>query len=200
MPDFVMDGLTVALLLTGMTAFSVGAFAGFLVARSRLSDVELCKMQLRRVRQAPFSKRKLMNFSEFVVFRTIEQDVALKRCGFRVVAQAPLGEILKSNYDKGFRAVNGKRVDMLIVDRGGWPILAIEYQGEGHYNDTSDLRDAIKKTALTKAGIGYLEIFPKEKNDPPRLRSLVHEALGWNSQDQSSGARGLQERVRSAHR
>jgi hypothetical protein len=199
MSDFVLDSLTIALLLTGMVAFSVGAFGGFLVARSRLSDVEFCKMQLRRVRQAPFKKQKLMNFSEFVVFRAIEQDVALKRCGFRVVAQAPLGEILKSNHEKGFRAVNGKRVDMLIVDRGGWPILAIEYQGEGHHNNTSGLRDAIKRTALTKAGIGYLEIFPKDKNDATRLQSLVHEALGWNSQAQDSGARGLQERVRSAH-
>jgi hypothetical protein len=156
-------------------------------------------MQLRRVRQAPFKKQKLMNFSEFVVFRTIEQDVALKRSGFRVVAQAPLGEILQSKHEKGFRAVNGKRVDMLIVDRGGWPILAIEYQGEGHYNDTSGLRDAIKKTALTKAGIGYLEIFPKHKNDAPRLLSLVHDALGWNSQDERSGVRNLQDRIRVAH-
>jgi hypothetical protein len=200
MPDFVIDSLAVALLLTGMVAFSLGAFGGFMVARSRLSDVELCKMQLRRVRQAPFKKQKLMNFSEFVVFRTIEQDVALKRCGFWVVAQAPLGEILKSNHEKGFRAVNGKRVDMLIVDRGGWPILAIEYQGEGHYSDTSSLRDAIKRTALTKAGSGYLEIFPKDKNDAPRLLSLVHEALGWNSENQDSGIRGLQDRVRAAHR
>lgn len=199
MPALVMDSLTVALLATGMIAFSLGAFGGVLIARSRLSDVELCKMQLRRVRQAPFKKQKLMNFSEYSVFRTIEQDMMLKRSGFRIVAQAPLGEILKSDHEKGFRSVNGKRVDMLIVDRGGWPILAIEYQGEGHHSDTSGLRDAIKRTALTKAGIGYLEIFPKDKNDAPRLLSLVHEALGWNSQDQSTGVRGLQDRVHAVH-
>jgi hypothetical protein len=39
MSDFIMDSLTVALFLTGMVAFSVGALGGFLVARSRLSDV-----------------------------------------------------------------------------------------------------------------------------------------------------------------
>jgi hypothetical protein len=153
MQDFALDSLTAALLFTAAIAFSIGAFGGYSIARLRLSDIELCKMQMRRVHRASFRKQKLMNFSEFSVFRVIEQDIALKRSGFRVMAQAPLGEILKSPNENAFRAVNGKRVDMLILDRGGWPVLAIEYQGEGHYDGTSDLRDAIKKTALTKAGI-----------------------------------------------
>jgi hypothetical protein len=199
MPNFAIDSLTVGLLLTAAAAFAVGALAGYSIARVRLSDVELCRMQLRRVRQGAFRKQKLMNFSEFSVFRIIEQDVALKRGGFRLVAQAPLGEILQSQHEKAFRAVNGKRIDMLILDRGGWPVLAIEYQGEGHYNDTSGLRDAIKKTALTKAGIGYLEIFPQDKNDAARLLSRVHSALGSDSSSQSGDARKLQERVRAAH-
>jgi Protein of unknown function (DUF2726) len=199
MPEFMIDSLSIALLLTGAITFSIGAFAGALVARWRLSDVELCRMQLRRVRQAKFNKQKLMNFSEFTVFRAIEQDAALKRSGFRLVAQAPLGEILQSRHEKGFRAINGKRVDMLIVDRGGWPKLAIEYQGEGHYSDTSGLRDTIKKTALTKAGIGYLELFPKDKNDATQLRSLVHAALGWNSAAQNTGVRDMHDRIRAAH-
>jgi hypothetical protein len=180
MQYLVIDDQSVALLLTAAITFTIGAFAGFQVARLRLSEVEFCKMQLRRVCRAPFQKQKLMNFSEFQVFRIIEQDAEIRRAGFRLVAQAPLGEILKSQYKNGFRAVNGKRVDMLILDRSGWPVLAIEYQGEGHYDDTSDLRDAIKRTALTKAGIGYLEIFPKDKNDAARIWSLVHERLGLN--------------------
>lgn len=180
MQYLVIDSQSIALLLTASITFTIGTFAGFQIARLRLSEVEFCRMQLRRVFRAPFQKQKLMNFSEFQVFRIIEQDTALRRAGFRLVAQAPLGEILKSQHKNGFRAVNGKRIDMLILDRAGWPLLAIEYQGEGHYDDTSDLRDAIKKTALTKAGIGYLEIFPKDKGDAARIRSLVHERLGLN--------------------
>ncbi|HEY4125054.1 MAG TPA: DUF2726 domain-containing protein [Rhizomicrobium sp.] len=178
MQYLVIDSQSIALLLTAAITFTIGTFAGFQIARLRLSEVEFCRMQLRRVFRAPFQKQKLMNFSEFQVFRIIEQDAEIRRAGFRLVAQAPLGEILKSQHKNGFRAVNGKRIDMLILDRAGWPLLAIEYQGEGHYDDTSDLRDAIKKTALTKAGIGYLEIFPKDKGDAARIRSLVHERLG----------------------
>lgn len=198
MPDFTIDSESIALLLTAAITFTIGAFAGFHIARSRLSEIEFCKMQLRRVRQAVFQKQRLMNFSEFKVFRAIEQDPALKRAGYRLVAQAPLGEILQSQHKKGFHAVNGRRVDMLIVDRGGWPVLAIEYQGEGHYDATSDLRDAMKKTALTSAGIGYLEIFPKDKNDANSILSLVHEQLGWNMSTPGAAMGDLQTRIRAA--
>jgi hypothetical protein len=199
MQVFTIDSESAALLLTAAITFSIGAFAGYQIARLRLSEVEFCKMQLRNVFRASFQKKKLMNFSEFQVFRIIEKDVALKRAGFRVVAQAPLGEILQSQHKNGFRAVNGKRVDMLIVDRGGWPLLAIEYQGKGHWDDTSDLRDAIKKGAVTRAGIGYLEIFPKDKSDANRILSLVHEKLGWDKLGSNVDVRDLQDRIQVVH-
>ena len=199
MQYLVIDDQSVALLLTAAITFTIGAFAGFQVARLRLSEVEFCKMQLRRVCRAPFQKQKLMNFSEFQVFRIIEQDAEIRRAGFRLVAQAPLGEILKSQYKNGFRAVNGKRVDMLILDRSGWPVLAIEYQGEGHYDDTSDLRDAIKRTALTKAGIGYLELFPKDKADRNLLLSRVHAKLGWAAPVRDSNVHDLRSHIRAVH-
>lgn len=199
MQYLVIDSQSIALLLTAAIAFTIGTFAGFQIARLRLSEIEFCRMQLRRVFRAPFQKQKLMNFSEFQVFRIIEQDTAIRRAGFRLVAQAPLGEILKSQHKNGFRAVNGKRIDMLILDRAGWPLLAIEYQGEGHYDDTSDLRDAIKKTALTKAGIGYLEIFPKDKGDAARIRSLVHERLGLNMPVRETASSHPRSNIRVLH-
>ncbi|MBS0275022.1 MAG: DUF2726 domain-containing protein [Proteobacteria bacterium] len=199
MQYLVIDGQSVAVLLTAAITFTIGALAGFQIARLRLSDVEFCKMQLRTVFRAPFQKQKLMNFSEFQVFRIIEQDSAIRRAGFRLVAQAPLGEFLKSQHKKGFRAVNGKRVDMLLLDRSGWPVLAIEYQGEGHYDDTSDLRDIIKRTALTKAGIGYLELFPKDKNDTARIRTLVHERLGLNMPVRDTASSNLPSNIRVLH-
>ena len=198
MQYLVIDNQSIAMLLTAAITFTIGTFAGFQIARLRLSEVEFCRMQLRRVFRAPFQKQKLMNFSEFQVFRIIEQDVAIRRAGLRLVAQAPLGEILKSQHKNGFRAVNGKRIDMLILDRAGWPLLAIEYQGEGHYDDTSDLRDAIKKTALTKAGIGYLELFPKDKSDPGLLLSRVHAKLGWEAQPRNN-VHDLQNHIRAVH-
>jgi hypothetical protein len=119
-----------------------------------------------------------MNSSELRVFCTLEQDDAIKRKGCRVVAQPSLGEIVTSTRKFAFNAINSKRVDMLITDKTGWPLLAIEYQGEGHYDQTADLRDAIKSTALRKAGVGYLEIFPDQNAE--KILSLVHEKLGWS--------------------
>lgn len=197
MTDFTIDSPNLALFLTVAITFLIGGFTGYYVARSRLSEVELCKMQLRSVRRASFRKQKLLNFSEFQVFRIIEQDTAIKRAGLRLVVQTPLGEILKSQHKWGFRAVNSKRIDMLILDRNGWPLLAIEYQGEGHYSDTSGLRDAIKKTALMKAGIGYLELFPKDKNDRALLLSRVHAKLGWDAPPQGGNVHDLRSHIRA---
>ncbi|MGH6715444.1 MAG: DUF2726 domain-containing protein [Bradyrhizobium sp.] len=83
--------------------------------------------------------------------------MAAQCVGYRVFAQTCLGEILRSSNDDAFRSINSKRVDILVVDKGGWPFLAIEYQGHSHYQGTAAARDAIKKEALRKAGVRYLE-------------------------------------------
>lgn len=133
--------------------------------------------QLDAVRGASFEKKKLLNFSEYNVFRIIEAEIARERRGYRVFAQTSLGEILACADAGAFWSINSKRVDILVVDQNGWPVLAVEYQGEGHYQGTSTLRDAIKKEALAKAGINYLEIFPGDKS--PQIRDRVREQLGW---------------------
>jgi hypothetical protein len=99
------------------------------------------------------------------------------RCrGYRVFAQANLGEILASCDEQAFRSINSKRVDILIVDQGSWPVLAVEFQGGGHYQGTATIRDAVKKEALNKAGVGYVEIFP---SDPAKeIELLIQERLG----------------------
>ena len=54
-----------------------------------------------------------------------------------------LGEVLapqmasgsKAARDLAFRSINSKRLDFLVIDGYGMPVLAVEYQGHGHYND-----------------------------------------------------------------
>lgn len=150
------------------------------------------KQQMKAVAEASFQKQKLMNGSEFQVFRALEQDMALKQRGYRIFAQASLGEVISSASEGAYRAINSKRVDVLIVDKGGYPVLAIEYQGHGHNGATSAQRDAIKKQALGKAGVGYLEIFPDDTLG--KLVALVHAQLGWGVSGQVD-ARVLQQRV-----
>lgn len=140
-------------------------------------DVTDVTQQLSAVSAASFKKRKLLNSSEYHVFKIIEKDVADARKGYRVFAQTSLGEILASANEDAFRSINSKRVDILIVDQGGWPLAAIEYQGSGHYQGTAAQRDAIKKEALSKAGIRYIEIVPEDGADA--IKHRVREQLGW---------------------
>ena len=151
-------------------------------------DLTEVGQQLDAVKAASFNKQRLLSPSEYQTFKIIEDDVAAARRGYRVFAQTNLGEVLTTPMNNGFRSIinkdgfrsiNSKRVDILIVDRGGWPAVAVEYQGEGHYQGTGAARDAIKKEALRKAGVGYVEVFPNDNAE--QIRSRVREHLGWKT-------------------
>lgn len=126
---------------------------------------------------ASFEKQKLLSSAEYKVFRIVEGDIWAARRGYRVFAQTSLGEILRSPDDDAFHSINSKRVDILVVDQWGWPAVAIEYQGEGHYQGTAAARDAVKKEALRKAGVRYVEI--SDRDSEAQIRSRVREQLGW---------------------
>ena len=129
--------------------------------------------QLRAVMVGSFEKRRVLSTAEYRVFAIIEGEIAAQRAGYRVFAQTSLGEILKSSNQDAFHSINSKRVDILVVDRSGWPYLAVEYQGKGHYLGTGAARDAVKKEALRKAGVRYIEFFPSDTND--HIRSRLRE-------------------------
>ena len=129
--------------------------------------------------EGTFQKRRLMNYAEYRVFKVIENEILAERTGHRVFAQTSLGEVLQSEDSTAFRSINAKRVDILIVDRAGWPVVAVEYQGSEHYQGTAAARDAIKKEALRKAGVGYVEIIPDDSDEQIRFR--VREQLGWKA-------------------
>jgi hypothetical protein len=121
-----------------------------------------------------FERKRVLSFSEYRVFTIVEDEIAAQRAGYRVFAQTSLGEILRSSDQDAFRSINSKRVDILVVDRGGWPILAIEYQGSRHYQGTAAARDAVKKEALRKAGVRYMECCAADTNDQIKSRLREH--------------------------
>ncbi len=131
--------------------------------------------QLGAVMASSFAKQRLMNSSEYKLFRTIEEELVATGAGLRVFAQTSLGEVLKSDDDAAFRAINSKRVDILVIDRAGWPVLAVEFQGAGHYQGAAAARDAVKKEALRRAGVPYLEVTTNDSDDyvRDRLRALL---------------------------
>ena len=48
----------------------------------------------------------------------------------------------------------------MIIDKKGYAVIVIEYQGQGHYQDNAVKRDAVKWEACRKAGVIFLEFQP----------------------------------------
>jgi len=128
-------------------------------ARGARTSLRQAGGQLHAVIEGTFQKRRLMNYAEYRVFKIIEDEILTERTGHRVFAQTSLGEVLQS--------------------RAGWRVVAVEYQGSEHYQGTAAARDAIKKEALRKAGVAYVEIMPGDNDDQIRFR--VREQLGWKA-------------------
>lgn len=127
--------------------------------------------QLRIVMNATFQSRPLLNRSESRLFAKLNEIIVEVAPEWRVMAQVSLGEILASEVDAAFRCVNSKRVDLLLIDSEWRPVHAIEYQGGAHHQGTAAARDAVKKEALRRAGIGYLEIVPGDT--PAELKRVI---------------------------
>ena len=135
--------------------------------------------QLRTVMRAEFKPQRLLNKSEARLFKAMDKMVIeLAPPGWQVMAQVSLGEILRCEDKAAYACINSKRVDLLIVDADCKPIHAIEYQGGGHFKGAhaTAARDAVKKEALRRAGIGYVEVVPGDT--PAELRRVVERLVG----------------------
>jgi hypothetical protein len=126
------------------------------------------KDQMTAVARVGFEPVPLLNKSEAQLLPVLELAVRNLNSGYRVMAQTSLGEVIrpvagsttKQEQDAAYASINSKRLDFAIIDRFGILRLAIEYQGHGHYRETSFMRDAVKREALRKAGVPMLEMEP----------------------------------------
>jgi hypothetical protein len=132
--------------------------------------------QLRIVMSAQFSIQPLLNKREARVFRELDRAVISHNPDWQVMAQVSLGEILRCQDAVAFSCINSKRVDLLLMDGDCQPRHAIEYQGEGHHQGAAAARDAVKKEALRRAGIGYHEVVAGQTT-PSELRRLVEKLV-----------------------
>ena len=135
--------------------------------------------QLRTVMASKFQPRALLNQGEARLLLALEKALADFAVDWRVMAQVSLGEILSSPNKDAYWAINSKRVDLLIVDAKNMPLHAVEYQGSGHHQGTAAARDAVKKEALRRAGIGYVEI--SKGDTPAELRATLAKLVGRNT-------------------
>jgi hypothetical protein len=132
--------------------------------------------QLRIVMGANFTSRPLLNKSEVRVFKELDRIVIGCNPAWQVMAQVSLGEILRCEDADAFSCINSKRVDLLLMDGDCQPRHALEYQGGAHYQGTAAARDAVKKEALRRAGIGYHEVVAGQTT-PAELRRLVERLV-----------------------
>lgn len=132
--------------------------------------------QLRVVMGAEFLPQPLLNRSEARVFKELDQHVIATNPGWQVMAQVSLGEILSCENSEAYSCINSKRVDLLLVDEDCQPRHAVEYQGSGHHQSDAAARDAVKKEALRRAGIGYHEVLAGHTT-PSDLRRLVEKLV-----------------------
>ncbi len=133
--------------------------------------------QLKVVSKAAFTPRPLLNRSEANVFSALDKAVIARNPGWQVMAQVSLGEFLASPDKDAYFAVNSKRVDFALMDDQCCVRHALEYQGSGHHaNNSAAARDAVKKEALRKAGIGYHEIVAGHTT-PGELKALVEKLV-----------------------
>ncbi|MBX4899418.1 MULTISPECIES: DUF2726 domain-containing protein [Rhizobium] len=132
--------------------------------------------QLRIVMRSDFTIQPLLNKSEARVFRELDSIVIGCNSSWQVMAQVSLGEILRSTDVDAYSCINSKRVDLLLVDSNCQPRHVIEYQGGAHYQGAAAARDAVKKEALRRAGVGYHEVVAGQTT-PSELRRLVEKLV-----------------------
>jgi hypothetical protein len=132
--------------------------------------------QLRTVMGADFTTQPVLNKGEARVFREVDRIVVALNPAWQVMAQVSLGEVLRCKDSKAYGCINSKRVDLLLMDDECVPRHAIEYQGKGHHRGTAAARDAVKKEALRRAGVGYHEVV-EGHTTPAELRHLVEKLV-----------------------
>jgi hypothetical protein len=133
-----------------------------------------------------FYRRRIMNRGEYGVFRAAmdvtRQPMPTGAFPFFCFPQVSLGEIIgteragEPDSDAAHQAINSKRADLTIFDRSGLPIAVIEYQGSGHdLGGDSKRRDKIKRVALERAGVKFIEI--ADRTAPAEIQRIIREML-----------------------
>lgn len=155
-----------------------------IVSAVRPDDMSNPLNQMEAINRVDFEVQRLLNKSEARILPVLERIVAEIGEGHRVMAQTSMGEVLRpragSGNDKArrqaFASINSKRLDFAIFDRYGMLACAIEYQGRGHHQNKAFMRDAVKREAVRRAGVAWIEVNPGDT--PAELASQVRKALG----------------------
>tara|TARA_E500000318_G_scaffold39291_1_gene37867 strand:+ start:328 stop:918 length:591 start_codon:yes stop_codon:yes gene_type:complete len=172
-----LSGITIQHVI-GAGVGSVGTYLWLSLRRYRQQkwgrkfDTSNPQNQLRFVRQGNFYACAPVNQEAYsAVFKIVENQLASMSRKYRIFPEVSMGSFLKTPRvearqktrinNRAFQSINSKRVDFLIVDSFGDPVLVIEYHGTGHFQGNVEERDQVKKEALEKAGIPLIVVYPE---------------------------------------
>ncbi len=127
--------------------------------------------QLQQVTDARFSQRRLITDNEEQILQALEVIIHDLDLDWRVMAQVNLAEVVDSTDPAALAAIDDQRVALLVVSAAQMPLAAVEYQPLGQIRDDGTLRAAIKREALRRADIEYIEI--RSNDTPEMLRDQV---------------------------
>ncbi len=125
-----------------------------------------------------FGRRSLMNKSEIRVFKILQRELPES---WLIMCQVSYGAFLKNKSFKRYMTVNSKRADYVLVSPDLVVTAVIEYQGSGHFGNTTNGRDRavksdrIKRQALKEANILLFEAPANKYQDDLQefVRSVV---------------------------
>ena len=120
--------------------------------------------QLDAVRKEKYAKRRALNKSELDLLDALEK--ILRPLGYKIMVQTSYGAFLQHDDKEAFMKVNCKRADFVVMNKFGYVEAVIEYNGEGHYQGFSSIRDDIKELACLSSEIPFVKItFHEKKNN-----------------------------------
>ena len=155
--------------------------------------------QMIAISAVSFETIPLLNREEARLLPILESATRSFGNGHRVMAQTSLGEIIRPKdcsasptiRNAAYASINSKRLDFAIFDRFGRLVAAIEYQGTGHHADPRGrgfMRDAVKREAVRKAGVPYVEILPDflPTDVTARIQSILMQNAARNRPPETS--------------
>ena len=119
------------------------------------------------IAKADFEPRRLLNKSEYRILQILEKITrevggrpsrhGPNQLGLKLLPQDRI-RIGRKRATLRFARSTASALDFLIIDHSGLPALAVEHQGHGHYQNRAFMRDAVKREAVRKAKVKFLEI------------------------------------------
>ena len=126
-----------------------------------------------------YNKKSIMRDDERYLFEILCKTIPP---GYFVFPQINLSHIIgvKNNikdHDNLFRAIDHRSLDYVIFDSNFSPVIAIELNGESHFQYSRQNRDEAVKNILEKSKIKLITIQKANRYEQTHIQNIINEHL-----------------------